>query len=372
MTDTARLGLPLLAAAQAQKHVTHNEALLLLDALVQGAVLDKDLAAPPASPAEGARYLVAAAPTGAWAGRAGAIAIRQDGTWTFATPQAGFVVYVADEATLYLHDGTAWAPLAATISRLQNLSRLGIGTEADAGNPLSAKLNAALWTAKAVGEGGSGDLRYTLNKEGAGHVLSLLFQSGYSGRLELGLIGSDSPSLKVSADGTTWRDALTIDGATGRVSLASAPSAGGSYLFGTDNTFAFGSPSSRATTVYAASGLVSTSDARAKTAVEPLSEAELAAASDLAREIGTYRFLEAVRDKGEAARLHAGLAVQRAMEILTGHGLDPSRYGFICRDAWSDGPQERDLLGFRTDELLLLMTRGLERRLAVIEARLPA
>ena len=62
MPTTPHLGLPLMAAAQAQKHVTHNEALALLDALVQCAVLDKDLATPPASPAEGARYIVGALP----------------------------------------------------------------------------------------------------------------------------------------------------------------------------------------------------------------------------------------------------------------------------------------------------------------------
>lgn len=372
MTDTARLGLPLLAAAQAQKHVTHNEALLLLDALVQCAVLDKDLAAPPASPGEGSRYLVAAAPTGAWSGRAGAIAVRQDGAWIFSRPGAGFVAYVADEAALYVFDGAAWSPLGATISRLQNLARLGIGTEADAANPLAAKLNAALWTAKAMGEGGTGDLRYTLNKESAGHVLSLLFQSGYSGRLELGLVGSDNPTLRVSADGTAWRDALTVEGATGRVGFATGPSAGGAYLFGADNAYAFGSPASRATTIYAASGAVSTSDARTKTAVLPLSEAEVAAASDLVREVGTYRFLHALAGKGDAARVHAGLTVQRAVEVLAGHGLDPFRYGFICRDAWSEGDAPRDLLGFRTDELLLFLARGLDARIAALEARPPA
>ena len=63
---TPTLALPLIAAGQAQKHVTHNEALIQLDALVQLACRDKDLGAPPASPAEGDRYLVlSAGPTGA-------------------------------------------------------------------------------------------------------------------------------------------------------------------------------------------------------------------------------------------------------------------------------------------------------------------
>jgi Protein of unknown function (DUF2793) len=70
MTSTPHLGLPLIAAAQAQKHVTHNEALFGLDALVHLAVRDRDLATPPAEPDDGDRYIVPVGAVGAWAGRA--------------------------------------------------------------------------------------------------------------------------------------------------------------------------------------------------------------------------------------------------------------------------------------------------------------
>ena len=89
---------------------------------------------------------------------------------------------------------------------LQNLALLGIGTTADATNPFSAKLNKALWTAKTAAEGGDGDLRYTMNKETAADVLSLLLQRGFSGRAEIGLIGDDDLTFKVSPDGSTWVD----------------------------------------------------------------------------------------------------------------------------------------------------------------------
>ena len=58
MSDTPRMALPLIEAAQAQKHVTHNEALVVLDALAHLFLLDRDLADPPASPAEGDAWLV--------------------------------------------------------------------------------------------------------------------------------------------------------------------------------------------------------------------------------------------------------------------------------------------------------------------------
>ena len=218
---TPNLALPYIAAAQAQKHVTHNAALDLLDGLVQLSVKDRDLAALPASPAEGDRYIVAAGATGAWAGWDGDVAMFSGGAWLRLSPQAGWRVWIEDEAVLLVFDGTSWT--GVTPDALQNLTRLGLGTTADAANPFAVKLNAALWTALTVAEGGNGDLRVTLNKETAAGVLSFLLQSGFSGRAELGLLGSDDLTLKVSPDGTAWLDALTVDRATGIVTQPRLP-----------------------------------------------------------------------------------------------------------------------------------------------------
>ncbi|KAB2857294.1 MAG: DUF2793 domain-containing protein, partial [Bauldia sp.] len=87
------LGLPYLAPAQAQKHVTHNEALRRLDAVLQLAVVDSTVTAPPGSPAEGDRYIVPAGATGAWAGEDGAVAAFADGAWELVPPEAGWIAY---------------------------------------------------------------------------------------------------------------------------------------------------------------------------------------------------------------------------------------------------------------------------------------
>lgn len=113
---TTHLGLPFLAADQAQKHVTVNEALLLVDTLVFLALLSRSLNAPPASPAAGARYLVAASPSGAWAGHAGEIALFQDGGWTFLVPRSGWRAVVLDEGIEILFDGTRWRPVVGLAS----------------------------------------------------------------------------------------------------------------------------------------------------------------------------------------------------------------------------------------------------------------
>ena len=214
---TPNLALPELIAAQAQKHVTVNEALRALDALVQLAVLDRDLSAPPGSPNEGQRWLVASGASGAWAGHAQHIAAWQDGDWEFYAPQAGWLVYVSDEGALLAFTGSAWVDAISALTSLNNMTLLGVGTTADATNPFSAKLNNILWAAKTVAEGGNGDLRWTMSKESAADTLSMLLQTASSGRAELGLAGDDDFHVKVSADGAGWKEALTVDRATGGV-----------------------------------------------------------------------------------------------------------------------------------------------------------
>ena len=98
--ETTILSLPLILPAQAQKHVTHNEALKVLDALLHLSVLSRAVTAPPASPAAGDRYIVPAGATDAWTGQTKAVAAWQDGAWTFHAPREGWLAQVTDENRL--------------------------------------------------------------------------------------------------------------------------------------------------------------------------------------------------------------------------------------------------------------------------------
>jgi hypothetical protein len=111
MSTTPNLLLPRILAGQAQKHVTHNEALRSLDGLVQLSVKDRTRNASPASPADGARYIVGPAPTGAWSGWAGDIALRADGAWHRLPARDGFVAWVEAEGVLLVREGAEWVPL---------------------------------------------------------------------------------------------------------------------------------------------------------------------------------------------------------------------------------------------------------------------
>jgi hypothetical protein len=222
MSDaTTHLLLPYILAAQAQKHVTHNEALRRLDGLVQLSVLDRDLTAPPPSPADGDRYIVASGATGDWAGWDLNVALWTDGAWLRLPPRTGWRAWVEDEGLLLVYDGSGW--VGTTPASLQNLALLGLGTTADASNPFSAKLNAALWTAKTVAEGGTGDLFYTMNKEAAGDGLGLTLQTGFVTKALLGLFGSDNFRLAVSADGSSFFDGLIVDNTNGIIDQPQLP-----------------------------------------------------------------------------------------------------------------------------------------------------
>lgn len=351
MADTPNLVLPYLAANQSQKHVTVNEALRRLDALVQVTVQSAALAAPPGSPVEGQRWIVAVAATGAWAGQSGKIAAWQDGAWVFYAPLDGWTaVDVSTDTLLVFNAGTGlWAGLitgvfsdaaftlqddvdptkqarfqlagfAAGATRVFTLpdtsgtlavlsgvaqtfqntttfsgatvsvgtaaaaSTLGLGTGATTsgvtkavnigtgglsgsttnvtigsavagalgtltinsptvtfGSTVSAiAMAAANVSALYLGLGGAtadATNRFSINAPaslfnhaGAGHqvkvnkaaatdTVSFLFQTGFSGRAEVGLTGSDDFQIKVSPDGSTWNPALIIEAATGRTTV---------------------------------------------------------------------------------------------------------------------------------------------------------
>lgn len=350
MADTPNLVLPYLAANQSQKHVTVNEALRRLDALVQITVQSAALAAPPGSPAEGQRWIVAAAATGIWAGQSGKIAAWQDGAWAFYAPLDGWTAIDISTDTLLLYNaGTGiWTGLitgvfsdavftlqddidptkqarfqiagftagatrvftlpdatttlaglavAQTFSAKQTLSNanndlgtstgngttnlangatlsgstksVNIGTAGVSGSTTNVAIGSAVAgalgtltinsptvtfgssvsaiamaaanvSALYLGLGGAAsDATNRLsinapaslfNHAGAGHQVkvnkssatdtgSFLFQTGFSGRAEFGLTGSDDFQIKVSPDGSVWNNALAIEAATGRTTI---------------------------------------------------------------------------------------------------------------------------------------------------------
>jgi hypothetical protein len=115
--QSSRLQLPYLASGQAQKHVTMNESLLRLDALVQLSVVSAVVTSQPGSPTDGDLYILPAGKSGSsWGAMAdGAIAYYRDGAWEEITPREGFVVHVDDVDQIVVYSGAAWQALTSTL-----------------------------------------------------------------------------------------------------------------------------------------------------------------------------------------------------------------------------------------------------------------
>lgn len=220
------------------------------------------------------------------------------------------------------------------------------------------------------------------------------------------------PKVRRRNTSGVWIDWVSLIDSESNQTL-SGKSFGSHILPSSDNSINLGSASLRFGTVYAGTGTINTSDAREKTSIAQFTENEINASIHLAQEIGTYQFLDSIETKGESARIHIGMTVQRAIEIMEGHGLDPFRYGFICFDEWQDEyiehPAEYEQIdipavfdengneieparyeqgniikeawqeqtqkagsrfGFRADQLLLFIARGQEARMKNIEERL--
>lgn len=232
MENTVILGLPLIQGGQAQKHVTHNEALRRLDALVQPVVADMDRLEPPADAVEGARHLVGMGATGEWEGQAGRIAVREGLSWTFIAPAPGWRVHVRALGADVVFDGRDWS------AGLQAAEMLGVNATADATNRLVVRGAATLLTHEGAGH------QLKVNKADTADTASLLFQSGFSGRAEMGCAGEDAFSVKVSADGAAWTLALRFDAGSGLATGAAVQADAGDTTPGrlarTDWTYGMG------------------------------------------------------------------------------------------------------------------------------------
>ncbi len=211
--QSPRLALPYLAPSQAQKHVTHNEALKRLDRIVQLVLASVDAIAPPGIAEEGEIHALGPNPVDAWAGQGGRLAVRDGDGWAFVTPAQGWCACERDTGAVLRRDGQDWRPIPM---ETQQLEGVGIGTDWDGVNRLSVAADATLLSHDGAGH------QIKINKATDSETASLLFQSDWTGHAEIGLAGDRALSLKLSDDGATWYEALRADPATGRIDLAPA------------------------------------------------------------------------------------------------------------------------------------------------------
>lgn len=212
MSDqTINLALPYILPSQAQKHVTHNEALQKLDVLTQLSVA-QTLTSPPAAPDEAICYEVGEGAADEWAGRDGHLAFLQDGSWVFLQPREGWRAWFTETGRLNIYKDGEWTPH----DPVGIPPFFGVNATADTTNRLVVSSGASLFN-----HAGNGH-QMKINKASADDTASLLFQSGWSGRAEFGLAGSDRFEIRVSPDGSGWTTAVSIGG-DGAVHMPARP-----------------------------------------------------------------------------------------------------------------------------------------------------
>lgn len=180
-----------------------------------------------------------------------------------------------------------------------------------------------------------------MSTTGGSHVGSLIVGDGTSiGGSNIALFSATSPSnpggLRLTTSGVgDFR--LMLAGAT-QISIAPTEL----VMYQTvrpinTNLLSLGNASRVWTTAYLQTAPVVSSDARLKTPIRSMEDKELAVGRRLARELGFYKWLCSIDDKGEdLARWHTGMTVQRAIKIFEEEGLDPFAYGAVCHDVWGD------------------------------------
>jgi hypothetical protein len=207
MVQTTRLQLPLIAAAQAQKHVTHNEAVMRLDGLVQMTAKSYTTAAQPGAPSDGDLYLLPSGKTGSdWGGYSNhAVAHYYDGVWHQYHPNAGWLCWVQDTSVLYYYTGSAWSAVPLPTS-------LADGTASAPGLAFAADTNTGLYRigADQLGIATGGTLRRTISTSAETPTLpqqgadgsAATPQYGFSADTDNGLYRSTTNTPAMAAGGS--------------------------------------------------------------------------------------------------------------------------------------------------------------------------
>lgn len=139
MATTPKIGMTEITENQNDKYVTHNDALRILDAIVQCTAIDKDLSEPPGAPSDGDTYIVGGTSSSSsdWNGEDDNIAYYKNTAWIFITPSEGWRCYVQDEGATYQYDGASagWNAIESVVAA----NSFDIGAS-KAGQPASAEV----------------------------------------------------------------------------------------------------------------------------------------------------------------------------------------------------------------------------------------
>ncbi|HEV7691501.1 MAG TPA: DUF2793 domain-containing protein [Hyphomonadaceae bacterium] len=384
MSNTSNLVLPYLAVGQAQKHVTVNETLRKLDAIIQLSVVSATTAAEPSTPTDGAVYIIPAGKSGThWAAFANwSLGYYRDGAWIELSPREGWIAFVKDTDQLLFYTSSAWSLFpAAKILAVSATDKLIGRSTSDAGAAEEIACTAAgrallddadaaaqrttlgLGTAAAQNTGASGanvPLLNVANTWSAQQAAAVTSAGAAATPLILRNAGSTANTetvlqLNPSGSAARYAEIAAHNDGSNTISIIVRPSSGG-MLFDVanfhingvniagilqadniqprlDDSFDLGTASLRFDDVYATNGVIQTSDASEKSGLRALGDAERRAIRRVISGIGAFQWRSALAQKGEDARIHCGVTAQAVKDAFEAEGLDPGRYALFCADA---------------------------------------
>lgn len=175
--------------------------------------------------------------------------------------------------------------------------------------------------------------------------------------------GSDGTCIDIQKDGVSFG---TIGASVGDLFIQGRISGHSGFRFDSsavipfrdnsiaDNAIDLGFSNVRFQDIYATNGTIQTSDRNEKQDIEVLSDAERRVAVAAKGLLRKFRWISAVEEKGEEARIHFGVIAQDLEEAFTAEGLDADRYGMFINTTWTDEEtgEEHSRMGVRYSELL--------------------
>lgn len=390
MSDaTAKMNLEYMQASQADKHVTFNSALRVLDIVSQLSVESSTLSVQPNTPIEGQTWIV---PTGAsgtyWSEFAAqSLAYYCDGQWFAIPPRRGWRSEVSDSGSSVIFNGSIWQPVSSPFSNaLSQVSGVGLLAKTIGNGAASRTLAVGAGLSISNADGGLGNPTINLDNTVARTSEARVFTApqtwqGYNALITPSGTGGSGGLRFLNGSGAVsfdlgYNDAdssFFLNRFSGGI-YASTPlscSADGSVTIGAtlkpqnDGMASLGTPSMRYSALYATTGTINTSDQREKTTLEPLPAAMREVARNLVSEIGVFQWRDSISAKGKnKARRHTGVSAQSVQRIMTEAGLNPRDWGLFCEDAIYDVEGEdkeatATRLGLRQDQLFWLLLAGL-------------
>ena len=101
-----------------------------------------------------------------------------------------------------------------------------------------------------------------------------------------------------------------------------------------DNSVSLGLSGARFDDAFITNGVTTGSDRTDKQDIAALTSTEMLVAARISKTFHTYRWKDAVVDKGDDARIHTGTIAQEVQAAFTAEGLDAGNYAMFMSDTW--------------------------------------